>query len=515
MARLLRPTLGPTPRMVAITRLLSSDPPEVLDHAATIARRTLQLADPFEDMGAMLVRHLVWRVFERTGDGTATAAVLAQAIVARAMRYVAAGGDAVAVRRGIQCGLPVALAALRAQARPIDSPEEIAASIQGSLGNASLAEDIGRIVDAVGADGSIVVESANGTRTGYEYFDGMRWEEGYVSSFLLREGETTLSVLNPRVFVTTYPLERAEHVLPALEACIARGDRGLFVVAPEVRDSAIGLLALNRARGVLDGAIAVRAPSYGDARTRILEDLAIATGARCVDRDRGDGLSNITADDLGTARQAWATRSAFAVVGGHGDPAAVRDRIADAKGELASLVDDEVAQVRVRERIGKLAGTAAAIRVGAPSQTEQEELKVRVEIAVRSARAALRGGVVAGGGAALIGCMPRLEVLAATLPGDEAVGVRLLARALTSPMTAIVRNAGLEPGPVVAEACQRGLPWLFDTVEQRWCDAWDSGITDPFEVVQTALEVAASAAGSAITADVLVRRRHEPAAFTP
>jgi len=293
MTRLLRPTLGPLPRTVAIARLVGQNPPEVLDSAATIVRRTLQLADPYEDMGGMLIRHLVWRVFEREGDGGATAAVLTRSLVHAGERYIAAGGNPVALRRGMERGLAVAAAALRRQARTIDGPTEIAGVVADSLGSPELADMVAEVVDAAGADGAIMVEDAQGTDTVLEYTDGVRWNEGYVSAFLLTKDEGgTTRVMNPRVLVTDFSLDRAADLLPTLEACVAAGERNLLIIAPEIRDSAVGLLVVNRERGMLDGAVAVRAPAFGLQRTRILEDIAVITGARCVCQERQERLAD-------------------------------------------------------------------------------------------------------------------------------------------------------------------------------------------------------------------------------
>jgi len=514
MSGLLRPTLGPAARTVAIGRLVGSGPPEILDDAATIARRTIQLADPFEDMGAMIVRHLVWRVFEHAGDGTATAAVIAQALMREAERYIAAGGDVQAVRRGIETGLAAAVVELERQARPIELPGEIAAVVAGSLRSERLANMVGEIVDAVGPDGAILVEDGQGTETGCEYLDGVRWNEGYVSHFLLDQRDaTSVRLVNPRVLVSDMSFDRAEHLLPALEACVQAGERSLLIVAPEVRDSAIGLLVVNRERGMLDGAVAVRAPSFGEQRTRILEDLAAITGGRCLRREAGDRLTDVTIGDLGKARLAWATRFAFGILGGQGNRSAIRQRIADARAELSAVGDDEYIRGKIRERIGKLAGAAATIRVGAPTQSEQEDLKLRMEAAVAAARSAMQEGVVPGGGCALVASIPALEAL--DVAGDEAVGIRLLTGALAEPMRAIVSNAGFEPGPIVYEARRRGPPWLFDVVRREWVDAWCGGVLDALPVVRTALQTSVSAVLTALTADVLVRRTRPPQAINP
>jgi chaperonin GroEL len=519
MTALLRPTLGPLPRTVAIGRLVGSGPPEILDSAATIARRTLQLPDPFEDMGGMLIRHLAWRVFEREGDGAATAAVLAQSLVHAGSRYIAAGGSPVAVRRGMERGLAVAVAELRNQARAIDGPSEIAGVVAGSVRNSRLASMIGEVVDSVGPDGSILVEDAQGTETIHEYIDGVRWNEGHVSAFLVRQDEVaaTTRLFNPRVLVTDYSLDRAEDLLPTLEACVGAGERNLLIVAPEIRDSAVGLLVVNRERGVLDGAIAVRAPSFGEQRTRILEDIAVITGGRCICRDRSERLADVRIDDLGRARQGWATRFAFGILGGQGSKTGIRQRIAEAKVELGAIEGDAATSQTIRERIGKLAGTAAIIRVGAPSKSEQEELKLRVEAAVRSARSALQEGVVPGGGAGLLACIPALEGL--QVDADEAVGVRALMEALAEPMRVILGNAGLEAAPIVHEACVRAASnvkaCVFDVLRREWVHGWEGGIVDPLTVTLAVLETSVGAAGVALTSEVLVRRKNAPTAVDP
>ena len=564
MAGLLRPTLGPLPRTVAIAHLVGGRPPETLDSGATIARRTLQLADPFENMGAMLVRHLVWQVYERVGDGTATAAVLAQALIRGGARAVAAGAGPVALQRGLQRGLATALAALHEQMRPIDGPTALAGVVAGPLGDRALAELIGEAVDAVGADGAILVEDGPGTQVDVEYLDGVRWNAGFASSFLLRPDEaTTARVLNPRVLVTDAALERAEQLVPTLEACVAAGERGLFIVAPDVRDAAIGLLVANRERGVLEAAVVVSAPSFGEQRTGILEDLAALTGGRCIRQARGDRLVDVTINDLGRARQAWATRVAFGILGGRGTKAAVRQRIAEAKAELRQGEPDAYTQRILHERIGKLLGTAALVRVGAPTPAEQAERKLRVEAAVRAARAALRSGVVPGGGAALLACATAIDQVAATEAGDEALGVRALGQALGEPMRALLDNAGLEPAPIVEQvrshhrcatppsaatssrpsatassavgapadgsdtARANGPPRaeldpggrsaapVYDVVGRCWVDAWRAGLVDPLEVSVAVLEASVSLAATALGTAVLVRRKRPPLAIQP
>jgi len=513
MTRLLRVTLGPHARTVMIAPLIGQRPPEILDSAAVIARRMTGVGDYFEDMGAMLVRHLCWKVYERVGDGVATAAVLTQALVERAETYIAAGGSPVPIRRGIELGLEAALADLKRQSRRIDEPEEIAALIAGTVRDPELAKRIGSIVDAVGPDGSIQVEDGDGIETTSELLEGVRWSEGYVSSHLLKKGETTARLLEPRILVTNHHLERAEQLLPALEACASAGERSLLVIAPEVKDAAIALLVLNRERNLFDHVMAAKAPHFGEQRAGILDDIAVITGGRSILEDRHEKLEDVALDDLGKARQAWVTHSHFGILGGRGEKAAIRARIAELKPIIRVLDDDEWSRERVKERIGKLAGLAAHIKVGAATPSDRDELKLRVEAAVTSARAAALEGVVPGGGAALLACVPAVEAL--PLAGDEAIGAKILARALAEPMRSLAANAGWEPSTIVAGASGRGPGWTYDLVAGDWVNAWKAGILDPLPVVTGALEAAVSGAVVALTSDVLIHHKNPSVSVQP
>ncbi|MCA1645390.1 MAG: chaperonin GroEL [Chloroflexi bacterium] len=501
MAALVRPTLGPVGGTVAIARMSDHCPPELLDSAATIARRVLQLADPAEDVGAMILRHVALRVFERAGDGAATAVVLASALMRAAAPYLAAGYSPIALRRGIECGLEIACAELRRQARTIDLPSEISAVALAAVGDEKLATLIGEAVDSVGVDGAVLFENAVGPETRCEYVDGVRWNEGYLSYFLLKAGESTARLLNPRILATDIALKRADQLVPVLEACIASGDRSLLIIAPEVHDSAVGMLVANRERGVLEEAVAVKAPSFGEVQTRILEDLAAITGGRCLRAQAGDSFAQINSQDLGRARHAWASKYAFGITGGQGDRQRIRERMAQAKAELQAIDDDVHAREKLRERIAKLAGTTAIMHIGAPTPGEQSNLRLRVEAAVTAVRLAVEQGVVAGGGAALLVCVPLLEQLMGS--DEDSPGVRIVAQALAEPMRVLLRNAGLEPAPILHEALGRGPGWSFDVLQRGFVET----LVDPLSVTLGALEGSVSAASSAITAGVLITRR--------
>jgi chaperonin GroEL len=513
MTRLLRPTLGPVARTVAVASLLNGNP-EVLDDGATIARRTIELSDPFETIGAMIVRHLAWQVHEAAGDGATTAAVLATRLMAEAVRVIAAGASPVVVRRGVEQAVEVVRAELQAQARPIDLPEEIARTVLGVVRDEKIAEMIGEVVEGVGEDGAVLIENAHGTETSYQYLEGIHWQEGWHSPSFLRGHEAIVRLLDPRVLLTDMPIEKPEELIPVLDACARAGERSLFVVTPEISETALSLLIVNRERGMLES-VAVKAPSHGDQRTAILEDLAISTGGRCFRRDLGESIATAIVDDLGKARQAWARPRSFGVLGGLGSRDAIRARIVEARAELATIKDDEWRKKRVQERIGKLAGSAVMIVVGAPSETARDELRTRVEAAVTMARGALRDGVVPGGGAAFLACASILEQRVAGRRDDEAIGWRVLAAALAEPMEAISRNAGRDGRAIVAQGAREVPARTYDAWRGAWVDPWEAGLLDSVSVLTAALDSGVSAATTALTSEVLIHRPDEQPSFTP
>ena len=374
---------------------------------------------------------------------------------------------------------------------------------------------LGEILDTVGPDGIVLVEDGHGTETTHQYVDGVRWDGGYLSSHLVPLGESTARVLEPRILITDLAVERPEQIVPALEACIAAGAPRLVVIAPEVRDVVIAMLLANREREVLTAVLAVGAPSIGYQRTGILEDLAAITGGRCIRSELGDRLERVGPDDLGSARQVWATRQAFGVVGGRGDKAVIRKRLVDVRAELQAGQDDSYTRTKVRERLARLTGTGAMIQVGAPTKRSQELLRQRIEATVTSTRLAMEAGVVPGGGGALLACAADLACQASAGGGrtgadwttDERAGLRLLAQALTAPARVIARNAGFDGRAIVHQWPNRGDATAFDVLQGRWVDARASGLVEPVSVTRTALEAAVSTAVTALTAEALIRRR--------
>ncbi|MDQ3653777.1 MAG: hypothetical protein M3457_01685 [Chloroflexota bacterium] len=503
---MLRPTLGPVSGVVAIAGATGTSTPEVLNNAAVIARRTIQLDDPFQDMGAMLVRQLAWGVYEDAGDGAASAAVICREIVRLAHLHVAAGGDPMALKRGLERGLPLALNALREQMREVQLPGELARMVAGTLHEPELARMIGEITETVGAAGAIRIEDGNRAETVYDYVQGSRWESGCLSSSLLPEVWREAILESPRILVADSNLTAAD-VLHVLELCLAANVRSLLIIAPALSDAAIALLNVNRERGVMEGAIAVKAPAYGPRRHELLEDIAVITGSRCIRGQAEERVSNAGLRDLGTARQVWATRQTFGLLGGGGDRSMIRHRVGEAKNAIQASAQGDAARHYLEGRIGNLMGASAIIRVGAPTSTARKELRSRIESAAKVARSASSEGGVPGGGAAYVGCVPVLDRLRRELVGDEAQGVSILIRALFAPIRTIAQNAGFNPN-VVEDRASRCCPGsVFDAERNAWVDPWKAGIIDPLPVVLKVLEASTSTAMMALTTDVLVRRK--------
>jgi chaperonin GroEL len=476
-------TYGPTPRTVAVERLVGTGPPEVLDSGATVARRMIELSDPFENAGAMLVRDTLLGVHRRVGDGSALTAVLLHHLLLDSATLLDSGMDPLSLRAELERGVARAQSALRAQARPLESVEALMSSL---VSEAHIARLLAEVVESVGPDGVVLVESGQGTEVTREYQDGARWEDGFLSPYFVTDGSGCARVIQPRILVTDLSVERVEQLVPLLELCVASGERQLLIVTPELRDGAAGLLLLNRDRGVLDGVLAVKAPS-GEG---VLDDMAVLTGSRCLRAAAGDRLENIRETDLGRARQALARQDRCTMLGAAGDRAAIRARTIAVRAELAALGDNPAARQVWQRRIANLCGVAAIVRVGAASETEREALRLRVEAATRSAQLGLLEGVVPGGGAALLHCAR-----------NRSTGERILGRALAGPLRLIARLAGYDAGSIVSDArTQPGM--AFDALSGVWTDA----LLDPYAVVAAALEASVSAAATATTAEAVIRR---------
>jgi chaperonin GroEL len=440
--------------------------------------------------------------------------VIATCLMAESQRVIASGVNPMGIRRGIEQAMEVVRTRLEDQARPIDLPEEIARIVLGTVRDERIADMIGEIVDGVGEDGAVIIENSNNAETSYQYLEGIYWEEGWHSPSFLREHETTVRLLDPLILISDMPIETPDQLVPILDACARAGERSLFVVTPEFSDTALSLLLVNRERGVLES-VAVKAPSHGDQRTAILMDLAVATGGRCFRADLGESMATATLDDLGRARQTWARPRSFGILGGHGSRDAIRARMTEIRAELPTIKDDEWRRKRLQERLGKLSGSAVMVVVGAATEAARDELKARVESAVTMARAAVRDGVVPGGGAALLACAGAVLDRVGDRRDDEALGWRVLAAALSEPMAAIAANAGLDGRMIAARGRLEAPDRTHDARLGEWVDPWEAGILDSVAVLLAAVEGGVSAAAAALTSDVLIHRPGQQPSFAP
>ena len=512
MVATVRPTLGPLPRTVAVLDVDSGRPIEVLDDAATILRRTIELPDPYVNMGAMILRHAVWQTYEAVGDGGATTAVLLQAIIRQVGPYIAAGGDPVALRRHLDRALAAATEALRQQGRPLNGQDEIAGAALAICHDPDLAKMLGEILEIIGPDGCLLIENGYGSALTRQYVEGVHWNEGYRSPyFVTDEDAQEVRLDSPMILISDLRLTEAGELVPLLDCLVEAHCPSLLVIADEVAGSALSLLLANHRGGTLRS-VAVRAPAQSPMRERILEDLAVLSGGHVMTSAGGQRVADITLADLGRARHVWANAGNFGVYGGEADPILLRRRIKEVKAELgAAEPGDEREQVR--QRLGKLMGGVAILYVGGNTEREQRTRKALAERTVTALRLALTSGVAPGGGAAYLGCRDALRAPAASI--EEKVAFQALAAALERPLAVIAASAGFDPHAIVAEVQAAPSWWGFDACAGEVVDMWRKGIVDPLPVLQKALEVAVSGAAMALSSEVLVHKREPLAVAKP
>ncbi|MDB5074761.1 MAG: 60 kDa chaperonin [Chloroflexi bacterium] len=512
MVATVRPTLGPLPRTVAVLDVDSGRPVEVLDDAATILRRTIELPDPYVNMGAMMLRHAVWQTYEAVGDGGATTAVLLQAILRELSPYVAAGGDPVALRRHLECALATATDALTRQSRPLHGPDEIARAALTISHDPELAKMLGEILDIIGPDGCLLIENAYGSGLSRQYVEGVHWNEGYRSPyFVTDEDKQEVRLDNPAILISDLRLTDANELVPLLDSLVAAHCPGLLVIADEISGDALSLLLANHRQGTLRS-VAVRAPSQTSTRARILEDLAVLTGGRVVTAEGGERAADLTLADLGHATHVWANSGNFGVYGGNSDPMLLRRRIAEVRAELAAT-DKPDEREQVRQRLGKLMGGVAVLYVGGDTEREQGARKALALRTVTALRLALDAGVAPGGGAAYLGCQEALRAPRTSV--DESVAFQALAAALEEPLAVLAGNAGFEPSAIAAQVRAHAVWGGFDVLTGRVVNMWDAGIVDPVPVLRKALEVAVSGAIMTLISSVLVHKRTPLAVAKP
>lgn len=488
LADAVKVTLGPKGRYVALERSFGA--PLVTNDGVTVARE-VELEDPVENMGAQLVREAAVKTNDVAGDGTTTATLLADVIVSEGLRNVTAGADALGIRRGIVKATDAVVAAIKEDATEITTKDQIANVGTISAGDAVIGEKIAEAMDEVGKDGAISVEESQTFGIDIDIVQGMQYDRGYISPYMATDSERMEAVLNdPYILLTDLKVTSIQDLVPLLEQIMKAG-RSLLIVAEDVEGEALGTLLLNKLRGTLN-VVAIKAPGFGDRRARILEDIAVVTGGKVVSKDFGMTLADVTIDALGTAKTVKVSKDTTVIVDGAGDKTAVDARVAQMRAEYERL-DSDFDREKLQERLSKLSGGVAVLKVGAATESELKETKSRIEDALQATRAAVEEGIVAGGGVALINATTALDKLEAA-DADEQVGIDIIRKALEAPMRAIATNAGYE-GSVVVEKVKglaKGEGINFANGEQG--DMIAMGVNDPVKVTRTALQSAASVA---------------------
>ena len=506
LADAVRVTLGPKGRNVVLDKKFGA--PTITNDGVSIAKE-IELDDPFENMGAQLVKEVATKTDDIAGDGTTTATVLAQAMVRVGMKNVAAGANPMAVKKGIEAAVAAAVASLQAQAKDVDDKTDIANVATISAADSSIGEVIADAIDKVGKDGVVTVEESNTFGTDLEFTEGMQFDKGYLSPYFVTDMERQEVVLEDAyILLNQGKISTVQAMLPVLEAVMKTG-KPLVIVAEDIEGEALATLVVNKIRGTFNAA-AVKAPGFGDRRKAMLQDMATLTGGQVISEDVGLKLENATLDLLGSAKRIIITKDNTTIVDGGGSADDVKGRISQIKAEIENT-DSDWDREKLQERLAKLAGGVAVIKVGAATEVELKEKKHRIEDAVSSVRAAIEEGVVAGGGTALIRARVDVQVVVDSLEGDEQTGARLVWEALTAPARNIAENAGLEGSVMVraieAETGSMGL----NAATGEMVDMFKAGIIDPAKVTRSGLQNAASIAALVLTTECLVADKPEPA----
>ena len=506
-------TLGPKGRNVILDREFGA--PLVTNDGVTIAK-DIELEDAFENMGAQLVREVATKTNDAAGDGTTTATVLAQALVHEGMKNIAAGANPMILRKGISKAVDAAVDAIKANSKPVDGTDDIARVATVSSADESVGKLIAEAMEKVTTDGVITIEEGKTAETYSEVVEGMQFDRGYLSPYMVTDREKMKVIYDDAlVFITDRTISNIQEILPLLEQIVQMGKK-LLIIAEDIEGEALTTIILNNLRGVFKCA-AVKAPGFGDRRKDMLEDIAILTGGTVISKDLGMELKDATLDMLGSVRQAVIDKENTILVGGAGSSEAIADRITEIKNQIEMSTSD-FDREKMQERIGKLSGGVAVIKVGAATEVEMKEKKLRIEDALSSTKAAVEEGIVAGGGTALINAMPAVEKLIPSLEGDEKTGAKIVLRALEAPLRQIAENAGLE-GSVIIDKIRRSrkVGYGFDAYSEVYCDMMSSGIVDPTKVTRSALQNAASIASMVLTTESAVAniKKDEPAAAAP
>lgn len=508
LADTVKVTLGPKGRNVVLEKSFGS--PLITNDGVTIAKE-IELEDHFENMGAKLVSEVASKTNDIAGDGTTTATVLTQAIVREGIKNVTAGANPIGIRRGIETAVAAAVEALKNNAIPVANKEAIAQVAAVSSRSEKVGEYISEAMEKVGKDGVITIEESRGMETELEVVEGMQFDRGYLSQYMVTDSEKMVANLeNPYILITDKKISNIQEILPLLES-ILQSNRPLLIIADDVDGEALPTLVLNKIRGTFN-VVAVKAPGFGDRRKAMLEDIAILTGGTVITEDLGLELKDATIEALGQAARVTVDKDSTVIVEGAGNPEAISHRVAVIKSQIETTTS-EFDREKLQERLAKLSGGVAVIKVGAATETELKEMKLRIEDALNATRAAVEEGIVAGGGTALANVIPAVATL--ELTGDEATGRNIVLRALEEPVRQIAHNAGFEGSIVIDRLKNAELGIGFNAATGEWVNMIDQGIIDPVKVSRSALQNAASVASLILTTEAVVANKPEPVAPAP
>ncbi len=508
LADTVKVTLGPKGRNVVLEKSFGS--PLITNDGVTIAKE-IELEDHFENMGAKLVSEVASKTNDIAGDGTTTATVLTQAIVREGIKNVTAGANPIGIRRGIEAAVAAAVETLKNNAIPVANKEAIAQVAAVSSRSEKVGEYISEAMEKVGNDGVITIEESRGMETELEVVEGMQFDRGYLSQYMVTDSEKMVADLeNPYILITDKKISNIQEILPLLES-ILQSNRPLLIIADDVDGEALPTLVLNKIRGTFN-VVAVKAPGFGDRRKAMLEDIAILTGGTVITEDLGLELKDATIEALGQAARVTVDKDSTVIVEGAGNPEAISHRVAVIKSQIETTTS-EFDREKLQERLAKLSGGVAVIKVGAATETELKEMKLRIEDALNATRAAVEEGIVAGGGTALANVIPAVAGL--ELTGDEATGRNIVLRALEEPVRQIAHNAGFEGSIVIDRLKNAEVGTGFNAATGEWVNMIEEGIIDPVKVSRSALQNAASVASLILTTEAVVANKPEPAAPAP
>ena len=491
-------TMGPKGRYVALQRSFGA--PTITNDGVSVAKE-IELEDNIENMGAQLVKEVATKTNDTVGDGTTTATLLAQAIVNDGLKNVAAGANPLAIRRGIDKAVNAAVAEMKSLAKPVETKEQIASVGTISAGDPEVGAKIADAMDVVGKDGVITVEDSQTFDITIDTVEGMQFDKGYVSAYFVTDNDRMEAVMkDPYILITDQKISNVQDIMPVLEA-VSRAGKGLLIIAEDIDGEALPTLVLNKIRGALN-VCAVKAPGYGDRRKRLLEDIAILTGGQAALDELGIKVADITADMLGTAKSVTITKDNTTIVDGAGTKEAIADRVAAIKGEMEHT-ESEFDREKLQERLAKLSGGVAVIKVGAATETELKEIKHRVEDALQATRAAVEEGIVAGGGVAFMDALPALNNIEVSDP-EEQIGIDIIKKALTAPVATIAKNAGYEGAVIVDKVSELPAGEGLNSANGEWGNMIEMGVLDPVKVTRTTLQNAASVASLILITEATV-----------